>query len=356
DPNVRKQKYFESGNRYFEKGQYDEAAVQFLNAVKLDPGFTKAHYQLAGTYIRLQAWPDAYRELQRTIELDPSNLKAQLDLGNLLGAAHSFAEAQAVTDKRLKNDPNNADVHVLQANLDAAQHNPDAAEQELQKAIALDPSRPEFYVQLAGLQSAKQMNVAESTLQKALAINPKFVPAMESLAFVYQNPGRATQAENLLKQAIGLDPKAMEPRQYLARLYLSQNRKADAEQIMIQAKKDLGAEGNLYRVLGEYYVSTGELDMATAEFAALSKQHPKDLNLKQNYIELLLGQNRVDEASKQNDEILKENPKNPGAQILRGAILNRRSQFKEAIDVLQPALKCAPEHAIGQYQLRLAPS
>ena len=31
DPNVRKQKYFESGNRYFEKGQYDEAAVQFLN-------------------------------------------------------------------------------------------------------------------------------------------------------------------------------------------------------------------------------------------------------------------------------------------------------------------------------------
>src|ERR1700746_1387122 len=133
DPNVRKQKYFESGNRYFEKGQYDEAAVQFLNAVKLDPAFTKAHYQLAGTYIRLQAWPDAYRELQRTVELDPSNLKAQLDLGNLLVAARSLAEAQGVVDKLLKNDPNNADVYVLQANLAVAQDNRDAPLQLCQK-------------------------------------------------------------------------------------------------------------------------------------------------------------------------------------------------------------------------------
>src|SRR5438270_11702117 len=78
DPNVRKQKYFESGNRYFEQGKYNEAVVEFLNAVKLDPSFAKAHYQLAETYIRLQAWPDAYRELQRTVELDPSNVKAQL--------------------------------------------------------------------------------------------------------------------------------------------------------------------------------------------------------------------------------------------------------------------------------------
>ncbi len=29
DPNVRKQKYLESGQRYFDKGQYKEAAIQF---------------------------------------------------------------------------------------------------------------------------------------------------------------------------------------------------------------------------------------------------------------------------------------------------------------------------------------
>jgi len=31
DPNVRKQKYFESGERYFEKGKYREAVIQYRN-------------------------------------------------------------------------------------------------------------------------------------------------------------------------------------------------------------------------------------------------------------------------------------------------------------------------------------
>ena len=40
--------------------------------------------------------------------------------------------------------------------------------------------------------------------------------------------------------------------------------------------------------------------------------------------------------------------------MLRGRILNLRSEFKEAIDVLQVALKDAPQHAGGHYQLGLA--
>src|SRR6202789_1030890 len=46
DPNVRKQKYFESGQRYFDKGQYREAAIQYANAVQIDPRFAQAHFQL----------------------------------------------------------------------------------------------------------------------------------------------------------------------------------------------------------------------------------------------------------------------------------------------------------------------
>ncbi|PYX23189.1 MAG: hypothetical protein DMG87_06265, partial [Acidobacteria bacterium] len=73
DPNVRKQKYFESGQRYFEKGKYREAAIQYSNAVQVDPRFTDAHYKLAQTYLKLQEWTRAYQELSRTIELQPDN-------------------------------------------------------------------------------------------------------------------------------------------------------------------------------------------------------------------------------------------------------------------------------------------
>jgi tetratricopeptide (TPR) repeat protein len=354
DPNVKKQKYLESGNRYFEKGKYREAVIQFSNAIQVDPNFADAHFRLAESYLKLQFWPDAYRELQRTLNVDPNNVKAQIDLGGLLVAGHSYADAQAITDKVLQKNPDNVDAHALQASLDAGQGNRDGAMKEMQKAIDLDPSQLPLYVQLAALQSVKQLDLAEATLKKALTINPKFVPAIESLALVYQDTGRKTEAEQLLKQATQLDLKNLTGRQLLARLYLSQSRKADAEQVMVQAKKDLSGEGNEYRVLGDYYVSIGELDKATAEFGTLSTRYPKDLKVKLDYIDLLLRQANVEEARKLDDEILKKNPKDTGALMLRGRIQSLNGQFIEAISTLQDALKDSPENALGHYELGLA--
>ena len=75
-------------------------------------------------------------------------------------------EAQAVTDKLLKNDPNNADVHVLQANLMRHSTTPMLPSKNCKKAIAR--SQPARVLRnWRVLQSAKQMDVAESTLQSS---------------------------------------------------------------------------------------------------------------------------------------------------------------------------------------------
>jgi len=354
DPNFKKQKYLESGNRYFEKGKYREAAIQFSNAIQVDPNFANAHYKLAQSYVQMQAWPNAYRELRRTVDLDPDNTKAQLDLGGFLLGAHSYDEARATIEKILQKDPNNADAHMLLASLHGAQGERDAAVQEAGKAIALDSKRPQFYVQLASLQSGSHIDAAETSLKKALELDPKFAPAMEALAVVYQNTGRGADAEKQLKQAIEVQPQSLLPRQYLARFYYTQNRKANAEQVMIQAKKDLGDQGGPYRVLGDYYASTGDLNKATAEFASLTREHPKDLKVKESYIELLLSQNKREEATKLNNQILKENPKETGALFIRGRILNMDVKYDDAANTLQAALKYAPENAFGHYQLGFA--
>src|SRR5229473_5160782 len=94
DPNVRKQKYFESGERYFARGKYREAAIQFSNAAQVDPRFAQAHYQLAETYLKLQEWTRAYQELGRTLELQPDNYQAHIDIANLLIAGRDLKQAQ----------------------------------------------------------------------------------------------------------------------------------------------------------------------------------------------------------------------------------------------------------------------
>src|SRR6266849_2936408 len=94
DPNVRKQKYFESGQRYLAKGRYREAAIQFRNATQVDGTFGDAHFQLAQVYLKVQDWQHAYLELSRTLELQPANYKAHTDIANLLIADGQLKMAQ----------------------------------------------------------------------------------------------------------------------------------------------------------------------------------------------------------------------------------------------------------------------
>jgi len=53
DPVVRKQRYLESGKRFSFEGRYREAAIQDLNALKVDEDYFEAHYELARTYQHL---------------------------------------------------------------------------------------------------------------------------------------------------------------------------------------------------------------------------------------------------------------------------------------------------------------
>jgi len=98
DPNVRKQKYFESGERYFEKGKYREAVIQYRNATDVDGSFAAAHFKLAESYMKLQDWQRAYQEFTRTVELQPDNYKAHLEIATLLIAEGQAEQLKAAQD------------------------------------------------------------------------------------------------------------------------------------------------------------------------------------------------------------------------------------------------------------------
>src|SRR5260370_14911449 len=128
DPNVRKQKYFESGQRYFAKSKYREAVIQFRNATEVDSTFAAAHYQLAQSYVKLQDWQHAYTELNRTIELQPNNYKAQAAMAKLLIATTQLKAAQEHTDLLLEKQPSDPATHLVPANhLPADQKNAQAS-------------------------------------------------------------------------------------------------------------------------------------------------------------------------------------------------------------------------------------
>jgi predicted Zn-dependent protease len=58
------------------------------------------------------------------------------------------------------------------------------------------------------------------------------------------------------------------------------------------------------------------------------------LGTKKDYIQLLLSHGKFQEADKLDDAILKDNPNDSGAQIIRATILNSQGRFGEATGIL----------------------
>jgi len=364
DPNVRKQKYFESGQRYFAEGKYSEAEIQYSNAIRIDPRFAKAHYELARTYLRLGDGDRAYLELKSTVDLDKNNYRALTDLANLLSAARnpdgspqadSMKEAKSHLDVLRANQPDSAETRQAWANYYTAQNDVSSAIREMQQAIAIDPNRSESYLALGVLQqSAKLNDEAERSYDNAINADPKAINAQLALGSFYEYCNRLPESEQQFKHAIDVDPKDPAPRIALVHLFMQEGKKNDAESFLQKTKNDLPNTSEGYRMLGDYYFATGDLDKATTEYEGLYRDHPKDPRVKRNYIQLLILKNRLEDAARLNDEILKSAPRDTDALVYKGQIQMRQNHLDAAVDALQSALQNDPDNAVAHYQLGLA--
>ena len=361
DPNVRKQKYLDSGEKYSAEGKYREAVIQFRNAILIDSRFAQAHYDLSQAYLKLGDSNDAFQELTRTVDLAPDNYRAHTDLANLLDAVRNpdgspvedtLKQAKTHLDILREKQPNNPETHEAWANYYAAQNKIAAAIQEMQQAIAADPNRSESYLLLALLQlRSNQPEQAEANFKKATEIDPKAMNAQLALGGFYQTRNRLPEAEQQFKHAIDVDPKNPAPRAAYVRLLMQEGKKAEIESFLRQTQKDLPDNPQGYRMLGDYYFASGDLDKATTEYTSLYHDHPKDLQVKKNYIQLLILKNRLDEATKLDNEMLKANAKDVDALVYKGQVQIRHNDANGAVDSLQNALRGDAGNAVAHYQL-----
>jgi len=175
--------------------------------------------------------------------------------------------------------------------------------------------------------------------------------AQLALGAFYMSRGRIAEAEQQFKHSIDVDPKDPAPRADYVRLLMTEGRKADAEAFLRQTKSALPDNSEGYRMLGDFYYANGDLDKATTEYGSLYSDHPKDIAVKKNYVQLLILKNRLDEATKLNNEILKLSPREADALVYRGQIQLDQGDATGAVDSLQQALKNDSNNAVAHYHL-----
>lgn len=355
DPNVKKQKFLESGNRYMENKQFNEAAIQYQNAIQIDPDFAEAHYQLAQASLGMTNWTAALQELQKTVSLRPLDMRAQYDLGSLYLGTRNYSDAEQIALVMLEKDPNNPDGHALMANIDVVQNKLVEARDEFEKALQLAPNKATLQFNIGVFEARSGNNAeAESRLKKAIELDPKLAVARMALADLYLSTHNSAAVEKTFLDGIATDPKNVALYSGLARFYNSEKRRSEAEELLAKVSKTFTADPNGYRLLGDFYVSVGDMNKALDEFAVLHQEHPKDTNTRTTYVELLVTCNRFDEAGQIINEVLKGNAKDSEAILLKALLLNRQGKFAETISLLEPNAKDLSSYPAAHLQMGIA--
>src|SRR5712692_4501439 len=76
-PEKAKAEHLSRGEAFLKAEKFQEASIEFRNAIQIDDKFAPAHWGLALAYEGLQRAQEAFEELRLTVQLDPNNLDAK---------------------------------------------------------------------------------------------------------------------------------------------------------------------------------------------------------------------------------------------------------------------------------------
>lgn len=406
NPATAKLKYLQKGDAYMSQKQYSSAVIEYRNALKVDPRYVDAYYQLAKADVAQagvdhaanknveaqQDVRDAYKALSQAISLDANRADLRLARVSLILGAHdtqSYPQASDDLNSVLKQDPKNIEAHRGLGALLAVQKQYDQALQEFSKAVALDPKDASSYLNM-GLADTQlhHSDDAELNFKKAIEIDSHAVPAYQALAQLYLLQKNEAQAEQTLSSGISAVPSAGVLYVDLAEVYVHQKDFARGEQALQSGIKANPAAIPLYLQLASLYQGQGKPSDADNTITSLSNQlpnsveaafaagnfyrmakmddralaayqrglsaHPGNLALEHSMEDLYLSDGQINQAAALDTQMLKQSPNDTLARTDQGRLLMAQGRISDAVNSLQKTSSEAATSPEAHYYLAIA--
>jgi len=353
DPETLKREYVASGDRYVAANKLPEAIIQYRNALAKDPRVGETHFKLAEALLTVGDTSNAYKEFARAADLLPDNAGVQLRTGQMYLVTGHYPEARDRAAAILKVDPKNAAGLLLMGNALAGLKQLDQAVDLVSSAIDEDPKQTLTYANLAALQSAKgDTKAAEAAFKRGIAVDPQSASAHAGLANYYWAAGRTSEAEQELMQARALAPQEPALIRAQAAFYAGTGNATKAEQYMKEYASVGGTGAKL--ALADTYLAGGRakdaanvlepLAHTTEAFAAAS--------MRLALAHYLTGDSQL--AYSTLDSVLKQEPKNVQAILLKAGFLLKDRKPQDALTLADAALQQIPASPRGLYVKALA--
>jgi tetratricopeptide (TPR) repeat protein len=355
DPNLAKQKYLQSGQRYFDKGEYGRASIQFRKALQIDHQYAEAYYRLGLTDVKLQLWPDAFRSLDQAISLDPNHLAAHLKLGELQLSARQWEDARQQVAAALKLDPNNVDAYVLSGQVEfRSSHFPEAVK-SFQQAEHLAPKDSRVQAGLGEVNVVlQQYPQAEVHYTRAIELDPAFLPTYLNLAELYRMENQPDSAMRVLRQAMSANPKVATPYLALATFYLGRGDTVGIDSVFHEFRAANGNSADALLAISDFYLKIGDNSQAKKVIEEILARDSKNDNARKLLVKAELNLQDWDTAEKLNGDLMVRYPKDPECRLASAQLLLARGKKADAVARLQALVSDVPDMATAHFVLAMA--
>ena len=345
-PQAKKAAHLQKADTYFSTGHYDEAEIEYMNVLQIEPLNPDAISHLALIYFDQGRMGRVIPYLVKAKELQPDNLDVRLKLGMILlsngNAKAAQDEAIFVLDKK----PQDEEAPLLLAE---AANKPDliaATRQRLLNLPAPAASGAPVQVALGSLElREKHFPEAEAAFRRALTQNPKSAAAQAALGVWYRTQNDLPQAELALNRAVELSG-PYSSRQLGYAKFKAQNGDLEAARRSLQAVITKNPDYLPASILLAEFTAA---DKKYAESAALLAKvlardptHPEAMLLSAR---LKLAQGEKDQAVAETEKMLKIYPKSPPANYQLALAYMASGETAKATASLNQTLALAPGHA-----------
>ena len=347
------QVHYQLGLAYLAAGDTAKAMTSLTQAVTLAPGFAEAIVVLAELQIRQGELNLAIVALKKLVQQRPDLPQARLLLADAYRGQGNLDEALGAYRQLEAQYPKNPQTPLLTGLVLLQQKKPDDARMEFEKALALAPNYLPALEQLVDLDlTAKQYAAARERVEKQMAKDPKQPGPQLLLAKISLAEKDANGTEAALKKAIELQPDSPNAYYLLARLYLATNQQQKAltnlQEVVAKNPKATGAQ----MLIGVIHEQQKDYAAARDAYEKLLTIDPK-MGTVMNNLAWLYAEHfdQLDKAFDLAQKARELQPNEPHLADTLGWVLYRKHQYPWALNLLTESAGKLPTEAEVQYHL-----
>lgn len=169
--NLDKEHWFKKGESFFEKEKFEEALINYDNALRIDNHYFKALLRKAEVLRLLNRDNEAFKVLKIALKLDPNNIEVMFNMGAVLLRMGKYKKAIKYYQKIQNINPNIVNVYLAMAKAYEGLGDKDRERESYKNALKYIDEFDLLVDFIIVLMSKEEYPTAEKYADKAIELN-----------------------------------------------------------------------------------------------------------------------------------------------------------------------------------------